>query len=89
MNSTTAADAVADATRRALDELDELPPDAELDAVIVLLEAHTPEPEPNDPDASVTHVIWKVSPRISHPWLCGLLATAEHLARTGYQDDTE
>lgn len=85
MNATDATEHVADATRRALDELADLPADAELAAVVVLLEAHVPYDNDEDGTGTSTHVIWKVSPQISSTWLHGILATAAHVVRLGYQ----
>jgi hypothetical protein len=81
VNTIDTTGAVADATRAALDELGDLPNSSQLRAVIVLFDVAT-----HHDNGEATQIIWKASPPISHAWAHGMLATAAHLARSGYQD---
>ena len=76
-----AATTISDATRTSLDDLDHLPDNAHVRAVIVLLDVET--------DDGSTQVLWNTSPPISTAWTHGLLNTAAHLTRQGYADTND
>lgn len=80
MSVLQATEIVAEATRRALDQLADMPPGAELRMAVVLLDVSVPDPEhPDDPGEAITHTIWKCAPAAtsaSHAY--GVCATAAH-----------
>jgi hypothetical protein len=77
-----AASMVADATRRALDELDDFPPDSELRAVVVVFDVQVPDED--DPAEPFTHTVWKVAPvRTSSSLVYGMLSTGAHALMFG------
>jgi hypothetical protein len=58
-----ATDVIADAVRRALEELDTFPVEAELRAAVLILEVSVPDPKyPDDPGEAFTHMVWKCGP---------------------------
>lgn len=79
-----ATEIIADATRRALDELDTFADDAQLRAAMIVLDVGVPDPEhPDDPAEAYTHTLWKVAPisvGTSHAY--GIAATAAHAMLT-------
>jgi hypothetical protein len=83
--NTNATDIIADATRRALEELDTFPADAQLRAAVVILDIGVPDPD--DPDnraEDYTHTVWKCGPDYigtSHAY--GIVATAAHAMLMG------
>lgn len=76
----TAAETIAETTRNALDQLDQLPPQATVRGIIILLDvAHT-----DDDGDPATRIICQTSHGLGCAWEHGLLATAAHHALHGW-----
>jgi hypothetical protein len=73
-------DVIADAVRRALEELDTFPVEAELRAAVVILDVMVPDPKyPDDPGEAFTHTVWKCGPNtIGTTHAYGIVSVAAH-----------
>jgi hypothetical protein len=82
-----ATEAIANVTRRALEELDDFPEGAELRAVMILLDVGVPDPDvPDDPSESYTHIVWKSEPAISSAHALGMCEVAGYGIARDYHE---
>jgi hypothetical protein len=78
---------VADAMRRALDDLAEFSPTATLTAAVVILDVSTGDDD-DDPDPAATHVLWKSSPRtLSTAHVHGLASVVASIIVQDYRSE--
>lgn len=76
MPHTQATRAIAEATRRALEDLDTYPDNAELRGAILLLDVITPDPD--DTTEKLSHLIWNTEPMLSTAHAHGICSMAAH-----------
>lgn len=80
-----ATDIIADATRRALEELDGFPDGSYLRAAVVILDVSAPDPD--DPDnraEDYTHTLWKCGPEtIGTTHAYGIVTVTAHAMLLG------